>query len=409
MRSSLLLILCASLCQDGSSTTTVYKKNSLQHPNLTAIAFPNHILTFDQWHDVSEKPYVACVLHNGLGNVLFSIAGCLAYSKRVSRPLVLGYWPGRRFRRSNYKEWGGHPSPFGNNVTLGHIFNRLPWKQLTSHMPADLNYFRVKGKLPQHAPAEFRALPLVITKATFVEGWFFTTIEDEYNRNELRELFGLNPLLANYWDQQYGDLLTNVTAISVHMRLGYHGEEDPNALAARPSPEMNYYVHAMARLLGDIPAPTRYLIFADDVDKAEELLTNAPELSMLDMVIIPVNVIGALHLMTLCQHHVLATSSLSFWGAYLAADPGRVIYHSSLTLVHGWRVLPSDQLELGERWIVVSNATMAKWERRNKREASNAKTDIQLQDPQDAPKPTVRRKPIRIRSHVLAAMTAMTV
>jgi hypothetical protein len=272
---------------------------------------------------------------------------------------MLGYWPDDRFHRNAYKAWGGHPSPFGREVTLGHVLSNLPWKHFESSMPEGYKYYRVKGKLPQHARAEFRALPAAITEPTFVEGWFFTTSEKEYNRSAIKAALSFNPILVQYLDQQYQHLFAGVTAVSIHMRLGYHGEEDPNALASRPSPTMDYYIHALTKILGDLPPPVRYLVFADDMPRAQFLLDAAPELADLDIVMMPVNMISGLYLMAKCQHHVLATSSLSFWGAYLADKPGKVIYHSSFVQVHGSLVLPGTQLEEGERWIPVSNWTAA--------------------------------------------------
>ena len=209
-----------------------------------------------------------------------------------------------------------------------------------------------------YPPAEFSALPTTITKPTFVEAWFFTTSEKDYNRAAIRNVLAFNPAMTRYIDQEYGHLFAGVTVVSVHMRLGYNGEPNAKHILERASPRLGYYVEAMIKTLGDLTGPVRYLVFADDAVRAQSMLASAPALNSLDVVVMNVNMFSGLYLMTQCQHHVLATSTFSFWGAYLAVKPGRVIYHSTFTNAHGQYVLPPrEQLGPEERWIKLNTMT----------------------------------------------------
>jgi ABC-type dipeptide/oligopeptide/nickel transport system permease subunit len=55
------------------------------------------------------------------------------------------------------------------------------------------------------------------------------------------------------------------------------------------------------------------------------------------------NQVMSLHMMSRCKHHILTSSTLSFWGAYL--DPnqpngGRTVYHPSFEVDHGIHMVP---------------------------------------------------------------------
>jgi len=118
------------------------------------------------------------------------------------------------------------------------------------------------------------------------------------------------------------DRIAASLAVSVHVRRGdYANSESTNQYHGTCSPE--YYLAAEALLRGKLGDPTLY-IFSDDPDWAAQNLRfksptvilrhNGPERDYED-----------LRLMTLCQHHIIANSTFSWWGAWLCANPGKTV------------------------------------------------------------------------------------
>jgi hypothetical protein len=96
-------------------------------------------------------------------------------------------------------------------------------------------------------------------------------------------------------------------AISLHIRRGdYLGKQDYHPICS-----MEYYEEALSKLNADIPV----VIFSDDVRwcKAQEIfesdrfLVSESNSNVVDLC-----------LMTMCDYHIVANSSFSWWGAWLS-------------------------------------------------------------------------------------------
>ena len=102
-------------------------------------------------------------------------------------------------------------------------------------------------------------------------------------------------------------------AISLHIRRSDYVQKQNY----HPLCSLGYYEEALNRLPQDIPV----LIFSDDSDwcKEQELfqpdrfLVSESNYNLVDMC-----------LMTMCQYHIIANSSFSWWGAWLS-DSKKVI------------------------------------------------------------------------------------
>ena len=84
----------------------------------------------------------------------------------------------------------------------------------------------------------------------------------------------------------------------------------------------DYYRRAV-RLIRDRVANPQFFVFSDDWQWCREHLADS------DMVIVDANQPGAgqdeLRLMAACRHHVIANSSLSWWGAWLATSIDQIV------------------------------------------------------------------------------------
>ena len=96
---------------------------------------------------------------------------------------------------------------------------------------------------------------------------------------------------------------------------------------------MDYYKEAIAVMkesLGDSYKEYSYLIFSDDINwcKEQPLLKSLPDVHFIDGsdgVQKGPQEVFELYLMSMCDHHIIANSSFSWWGAYLNTNPNKIV------------------------------------------------------------------------------------
>lgn len=113
-----------------------------------------------------------------------------------------------------------------------------------------------------------------------------------------------------------------VNAVSLHVRRGdYVSNAHTNAYHGICS--LDYYRAAVAHIREKVAEP-HFFVFSDDHDWTREnlkldlpmtyVVANAADRGYRDM-----------QLMSLCQHHVIANSSFSWWGAWLNPSPAKMV------------------------------------------------------------------------------------
>jgi hypothetical protein len=116
--------------------------------------------------------------------------------------------------------------------------------------------------------------------------------------------------------------IENCNAVCLHVRRGdYVAEPDINAVHG--TCDADYYQRAVAAVANRVADPV-FFVFSDDPDWCATRLR----------VPYPVNLITHnvrsqdhedLRLMTHCKHFILANSSFSWWGAWLASRPEKTV------------------------------------------------------------------------------------
>lgn len=177
-------------------------------------------------------------------------------------------------------------------------------------------------------------------------GYWFSHRYWHGERPYLLEILGFNPAIERYLLAKYWHLLTNATAesVSVHVRLGYSQEPASNLLTERKFPPKVFIQTAFERLGKN----KLFLVFADDPFRARRELQPV-EKAGYNLIYIDENSVMSLKLMSMCKHHILTSSTLSFWGAYL--DPrqpggGRTILHDTFFVSHGSEMVPYKEWEV---------------------------------------------------------------
>ncbi len=117
--------------------------------------------------------------------------------------------------------------------------------------------------------------------------------------------------------------ILNTVAVSVHIRRGDY-VNNAKARSFHGVCQLEYYLNAIEILRTRDPR-ARFFAFSDDPKwVADVLLHRYP-----DLILVENNKCESsyndMRLMSLCQHHIIANSSFSWWGAWLNPSPEKVV------------------------------------------------------------------------------------
>ena len=220
---------------------------------------------------------ISVYLQGGLGNMMFQIATAYAVAKDNQADLFL--LEGQQY------------APFGNNRVETYQDNILKNISFRSSLP-DLRLL----KETTHGYVEMPEVDDVLLYGYFQSDKYFN-----HHRKSLLDLFGFTQ----------NEVKNN--NVSMHVRRGDY-LQIPKALPTQPE---HYYREALTRI-GEYE---KLYIFSDDVEWCKETFSD------LDVIYQDTNKDHEdLFLMTQQRHHIIANSSFSWWGAWLAQSNGKVIY-----------------------------------------------------------------------------------
>ena len=116
--------------------------------------------------------------------------------------------------------------------------------------------------------------------------------------------------------------IVNSNSVSLHVRRGDY-LNNPKNIAIHGSCSVNYYVNAINYMAHCLKQPNFY-IFSDDIAWVKENLQIDFPCLYIDHNC-GLESYRDLQLMSLCKHHIIANSSFSWWGAWLSANPEKIV------------------------------------------------------------------------------------
>ena len=271
-------------------------------------------------------------LFGGLGNQLFQYAAARRLALKNKVPLKLDISSGfeqdlfkRDYSLGNFDIVEEFASPYESFTRIaGSLRRRIARAIAKRQRFENRSYILETSKC--YDP---RLTALKVTRRVYLDGYwqsefYFKDIEDTLRR-ELRfkvEHDSVNLELAK--------AIRSTESVCIHVRR-LHGVpkaddpvplpvEHPKALYVDPS----YYTQAAKRLLDRVSSP-HFFVFADYPDWAKENLR-------LDYPTTFVTHNGNdkdyedLWLMSLCRHHIVANSTFGWWGAWLGAYAGQLVF-----------------------------------------------------------------------------------
>jgi hypothetical protein len=124
--------------------------------------------------------------------------------------------------------------------------------------------------------------------------------------------------------QTYLELIRKSESVMLHIRRGDYVDSPP-AAKFHGVLSQSYYKKAIESLLLKKPDP-HFFIFSDDLPWAKESLPKNLNITFVENALRTDAAAQELQLMTQCKHHIIANSSLSWWGAWLRQDSNGFVY-----------------------------------------------------------------------------------
>jgi hypothetical protein len=224
------------------------------------------------WRAPAVDFFVTVELMGRLGNNLFQIATAYAYAK-IQQKIFVTHTP-----------WT-HPM----YSWVPHHHQRCNW--LTYEEPT----------------FQYQSIPW-FQRNVKLKGYFQSERYFKSFRSDLIRLFIPNDAVGPLPNRQ-----SEIPSVSLHVRRGDYVNNPLHQTVG-----MDYYQTALNRL----PSPLQVYVFSDDIDWCREHLPKL-ELPNLQWEYVDQGQdFEQLILMTQCDHHILAASSFSWWGAYLSEKVG---------------------------------------------------------------------------------------
>jgi len=263
-------------------------------------------------------------LQGGLGNQLFQYATARALAQKKDSPLLLDQtWFNQTHEDVTPREFllpllntKGSLISYGIPVKKPKRILRLAQKfwPIDPFIFAEQTPFRFDSRLV-HAPA----FP---QQNLYLMGYWQSFKYFEFIKSALQaEITPKNPLDRHY--QSYLKEIQSSTSAMVHVRRGDYVHL-ASAAKVHGFIGLDYYRQGMRRIL-EKNRNTQFFIFSDDLNWAKKNLPHREKSTLIQSLPSSDAVIQELELMTYCQNHLIANSSLSWWAAWLSKNPNGLI------------------------------------------------------------------------------------
>ena len=234
---------------------------------------------------------ITSILMGGLGNQLFQIA--TATNMAINNGAMATFSSETHMLENQ----GNHASTYQDNIfrNISLVAAKIPYSNL-------------------YREPSFEYQKIEYTKDSCLFGYFQSEKYFSENEKAIRELFTMDRNTSEYLAEKYGHLFDGPKKlVSVHVRRGdYLRLSEFHHVCT-----LDYYKKAMEKFSDVI-----YVVFSDDLMWCKLNLPLGE-----DYVFAEGNKdFQDLYLMSLCDHHIIANSSFSWWGAWLnESDEKKVI------------------------------------------------------------------------------------
>jgi len=262
-------------------------------------------------------------LSGGLGNQMFQYASGRSLASRLQVELkldVTGYTDGslRRYElhNLNIKEHFATDAEIaalktGDRTFLGRIIDKI----CNRWLPDPPGFFREEN-------FHFDPRLLQLPDGSYLDGYWQSEKYFAEIAETIRVEFRVTKPLAGR-NKELSEQILASNAVSVHIRRGDYVAK-PATAAYHGACDRNYYLRCFDAVCRTVANPV-FFVFSDEPDWVKcEFSLPTP------MTVVDVNSAEQAHedmrLMSQCKSHIIANSSFSWWGGWLANDPGKNVF-----------------------------------------------------------------------------------
>ena len=171
----------------------------------------------------------------------------------------------------------------------------------------DLDLLNIKYNIVEEAPEG----------ATMLQGWFQNIKEFENVVDDVREQFKFSFKFSDKIEQLHKEIKSKSNSVSVHVRRGDF-INNPTAYSFNEHMDREYYQKAIS-ILEQSYDDISYYVFSEDI----EWCKNNIQIENNNIVFVDEEYSGDrdsghMYLMQACNNHIIANSTYSWWGSFLA-------------------------------------------------------------------------------------------
>lgn len=267
---------------------------------------------------------VVSQLIGGLGNQMFQYAIGRALSIKNRAPLLVD--------TSNFKNYGLH-----QGYELGKIFSCDVKEASENDIKKVLGWQRfpiIQKVLHNTSLVKFRSEKLIIEphfqywsgiekvpQDIYLIGYWQSEKYFHDVRDQIRKDFTFR-LPLNEVNKQISEQILSTCSVGLHIRRGDY-VNNLKAGEIHGVCSIEYYQEAVNYVAKRTNNPN-FFIFSDDISWARENLKIKYRCHYVDNNT-GVESYNDMHLMSMCQHNIIANSSFSWWGAWLSLNPKKII------------------------------------------------------------------------------------
>lgn len=274
---------------------------------------------------------------DGLGNQLFQYAFGYAYARKTGHKLKIDplFW-GTSLRKYQLEEFQidynkKFVSPLVDYVIGFGPRNGRKFKDIYRKLKVKFFYDYEKEKRPM----EYDESVYEKNKKTYFEGfWQNPKYFDEYYK-DIKRQFALKSKLSKE-AEGYAKQMMETNSVSLHIRRTDYDRDVNNVCL-----NFSFYEKALNEMQKQIGDFTLF-VFTDDKEFVKDTF-HLHNYVMVD----GLSDIEEFELMHICKNHIIANSTFSWWGAYLAENKGGVVFAPVADMwteefyPEGWHVIKS--------------------------------------------------------------------
>lgn len=259
---------------------------------------------------------ITAQIQGGLGNQLFQYATAKALSIRLKGRLQLDIsWFSHRWEDVTPRHFLLPGLKVDCQLTTHHqaIHSPKRWRRIAQRF-LPLNPYILKDR-PFRFNSDLNTFKPYTSQDIYLIGYWQSYHYFNAIRNILiKEIKPVNTLSDHY--QGYLEKILSCPSAMVHIRRGDYVHL-PVAAKIHGFVGLDYYQKGFDRLLASNPN-IHFFVFSDDIEWAKSNLPHQEKIHFIESVDEINAPVQELFLMSQCQKHLIANSSLSWWGAWLS-------------------------------------------------------------------------------------------